>query len=265
MKIAISSEGADLKARVGHRFGNSPYLIIADLGAGNFEAVPSPGSLGQQGTGVQTIVLAISKDVQTVLTGYCSPATRRHLEANGIEIFTGLSGTVGEVLESYKKGEIQKVEVAKIEHEPEKRIGNMGILIDAMRRSCNQFASMLPIFLGVVMLIGLLNTFVSRQFLASLFSGNPVLDTFLGAFFGSILAGNAINSYVIGGELLRYGISLFSVTALIITWVTVGLVQLPAEIAAFGRRFALLRNGICFLLSIPIAIITVVVFNLVIR
>jgi uncharacterized membrane protein YraQ (UPF0718 family) len=227
--------------------------------------VQNPGSLGQQGTGVQTIVLAISKDVKALLTGYCSPTARRHLEANGIEIFTGLSGTVGEVLESYKTGEIQKAKAATIEREPGKPVVNMAILINAMRRSGNQFASMLPIFLGVVMLIGLLNTFVSRQLLVSLFSGNIVSDTFLGAFFGSILAGNAINSYVIGGELLQYGISLFTVTALIITWVTVGLVQLPAEIAALGRKFALLRNGICFLLSIPIAIITVVILNLVIR
>jgi len=265
MKIAISSEGTDLSAQVGHRFGDSPYLIIADLVTGNFEAVPSPGSLAQHGKGVQTIVLIISKDVKAALTGYCSPAARRHLEANGIAIFTGLSGTVGEVLESYKKGEIKKTETAIIEREPGKRVVDRAIFIHAMKRSGNQFASMLPIFLGVVLLIGLLNTFVSRNFLAALFSGNPVLDTFLGAFFGSILAGNAINSYVIGGELLQYGISLFTVTALIITWVTVGLVQLPAEIAALGRRFALLRNGICFILSIPIAIITVVIVNLVIR
>lgn len=265
MKIAISSEGTDLKAQVGHRFGISPYLIIADLGTGNFEAVPNPGSLGQHGTGVQTIVLIISKDVKAALTGYCSPAARRHLEANGIEIFTGLSGTVGEVLESYKKGEIKKTETATIEREPGKRVVDRAIFIQAMKRSGNQFASMLPIFLGVVLLIGLLNTFVSRNFLAALFSGNVVLDTFLGAFFGSILAGNPINSYVIGGELLQYGVSLFTVTALIITWVTVGLVQLPVEIAALGRRFALLRNGICFILSIPIAIITVFIVNLVTR
>jgi len=122
---------------------------------------------------------------------------------------------------------------------------------------------MLPIFLGVVLLIGLLNTFASKNFFTALFSGKVVLDTFLGAFFGSILAGNPINSYVIGGELLQYGISLFTVTALIITWVTVGFIQLPVEIAALGRRFALLRNGICFLLSIPIAIITVFLVNLV--
>jgi predicted Fe-Mo cluster-binding NifX family protein len=265
MKIAISSEGTDLSAQVGHRFGGSPYLIIVDLGTGNFEAVPNPGSLNQHGAGVQTIVLIISKGVKVALTGYCSPVARKHLEANGIAIFTGVSGTIEEVLVSYKKGKIQKTQAATIDHEPEKHLVDKARLIHAMKRSGNQFVSMLPIFLGIVLLIGLLNTFVSKNFLTALLSGNVVLDTFLGAFFGSILAGNAINSYVIAGELLHYGISLFAVTALIITWVTVGLVQLPVEIAALGRRFALLRNGICFMLSMPIAIITVFIVNLVTR
>lgn len=265
MKIAIFSEGTNLKARVGHRFGISPYIVIVDLATGNFEAVPNPGSLGQRGTGVQTIVLAISKGVKAVLTGYCTPAARRHLEANGIEIFTGLSGTVGEVLGRYKKGEIQKAEAAKIDLKPRGIQVNKDILVHAMKRSGNQFATMFPILLGVVLLIGLFNTLVSRNFLDSIFSGNVALDTLWGACFGSILAGNPINSYVIGGELLRYGISLFTVTALIITWVTVGLVQLPVEIAALGSRFALLRNTICFIFSIPIAIITVFIVNLVIR
>jgi len=262
MKIAISSEGTDLSAQVGHRFGGSPYLIIIDLDTNNFEAVPNPGSLHQHGAGVQTIVLIISKGVKAALTGYCSPVVSRHLEANGIAIFTGVSGTIEEALESYKKGKIQKTGEAAIEREPKKRLVDRGRLIHAMKRSGNQFVSMLPIFLGVVLLIGLFNTFVSRNFLAALFSGNVVLDTFLGAFFGSILAGNPINSYVIGGELLEYGVSLFTVTALIITWVTVGLVQLPIEIATLGKRFALLRNGISFILSLPIAIITVFLVNL---
>jgi len=262
MKIAISSEGTNLKTQVSHRFGSSPFLIITDLNTGTFEAVPTPGSLGQHGTMVQTIVLVLSKDVKAVLTGYCSPNARRHLEANGIEIFVGLSGTVEEVLKSYKKGEIKKTDEATMEHAAKKRGVEKANLFHAMKRSGNQFASMLPIFLGVVMLIGLLNTFVSKNSLAALFSGNVALDTFLGACFGSIFAGNPINSYVIGGEMLQYGISLFTVTALIITWVTVGLVQLPVEIAALGKRFALLRNGICFILSLPIAIVTVFLVNL---
>ncbi|MEA2086129.1 MAG: hypothetical protein U9O84_03715 [Chloroflexota bacterium] len=137
----------------------------------------------------------------------------------------------------------------------------MNIVVGALRRSARQFSSILPVLIGVVLCIGLFNAFVSREVLASVFSGNAVLDTLWGACFGSILAGNAINSYVIGAALLDHGISLFAVTALILTWVTVGLVQLPAEIASLGLRFALLRNALCLVLAVPVAILTVALLN----
>ena len=166
-------------------------------------------------------------------------------------------------MEKYQRGELEKGTGAEVKPEPGVTKIDKVALARALRSSANQFATLLPIIAGVVLLIGLFNAFVSQNFLASIFSGNPALDTLWGACFGSILAGNPINSYIIGGELLKLGVSLFAVTAIIITWVTVGLVQLPAEIAALGKRFALLRNGLCFILAIPIAILTVVILNLI--
>ena len=67
-------EGPDLNARVGHRFGTSPYFIIVDTQTMAFEAVPNPAADNQQGgAGVTAVMLAIGKDVNAVLTGYCSP------------------------------------------------------------------------------------------------------------------------------------------------------------------------------------------------
>jgi len=263
VKIAISANGPNLEAKVGHKLGTSQYLVIVDVETGDFEAVPNPGASGQRGAGMQAIVLAISKGVETVLTGYCSPTAYNHLKANGIAVLTGLSGTVEEIIEKYKKGELKTGIGAGAESKSRWAKVDKGALVHATRSSAKQFINLLPILVGVVLLIGLFNAFVSKAFLASIFSGNMALDTLWGACFGSIFAGNPINSYVIGGELLKYGISLFVVTALIITWVTVGLVQLPAEIAALGRRFALLRNGLSFILSIPIAILTVMILNLI--
>jgi uncharacterized membrane protein YraQ (UPF0718 family) len=185
--------------------------------------------------------------------------------ANGIEVLTGLSGTVREVLEKYKRGNLLKPGEGEANRRSRESKVDGVTFVQAVKSSASQSSTLLPVVVGVILLIGLFNTFVSKEFLIAIFSGNPGLDTLWGACFGSILAGNPINSYVIGGELLRHGVSLFAVTALIITWVTVGLVQLPAEIAALGRRFALLRNTICFILSIPIAILTVVILNLVMR
>lgn len=251
-----------MNAKIGRRFGTSKYLVIVEVDSGDFEAVPNPGASAQRGAGMRTLVLAINKDVKTVLTGYCSPAVYNQLEANGIEVVTDLHGTVGEIVEKYRKGIPERHAGGEAEHRSSGKIDRVA-LVHATRSSAKQFTTLLPILAGVVLLIGLFNTFVSRESLASIFSGNMALDTLCGACFGSILAGNPINSYVIGGELLKYGVSLFAVTALIITWVTVGLVQLPAEIATLGRRFALLRSGFSFILSIPIAILTVAILSLI--
>lgn len=59
---------------------------------------------------------------------------------------------------------------------------------------------------------------------------------------GSILAGNPVNSYVIGDSLLTAGVGLAGVLALLLTWVNVALIQLPLEAAALGWRFAIVRN-----------------------
>jgi predicted Fe-Mo cluster-binding NifX family protein len=263
MKVAISAEDTTLGASVSRRFGICPYLIIVDLDTGEWEAVRNPGSSGKRGAGVEAVVLVISKGVDAVLSGYSSPTTRKHLESNGVDVFTGLSGTIEEVLEGYKKGEIQRTQELKPAALNRWRFLKAGTVTNALEHSGNQLAAMLPILFSVVLLMGLFNALAPREILASIFSGNAMLDSLWGACFGSIFAGNPVNSYVIGGALLKQGVSLFAVTALIITWVTVGLVQLPAEMAALGRRFALIRNAICFLLSIPIAFITVAILKII--
>jgi len=263
VKIAISADSPNLEAKVGHKLGTSQYLIIVDVETGDYEAVPNPGALGQRGAGIQSVLLAVSKGINIIITGYCSPAISGQLKASGIEVLTDVSGTVGEVIEKYKLGKLNARIRAGAESKSRWAKVDKGALVHATKSSAKQFINLLPILAGVVLLIGLFNAFVSKDFLSSIFSGNMALDTLWGACFGSIFAGNPINSYVIGGELLKYDVSLFAVTALIITWVTVGMVQLPAEIAALGRRFALLRNGLSFILSIPIAIITVLILNLI--
>jgi len=264
VKIAIAAEGSDLRAGIANRFGMSAYLVIVDLDTGKFEAIASPGA-GKRGAGMQAVVLALSKGAKAVLTGYCSPAARSHLTANGIEVVTGLTGTVGEVVERYKRGDPRKF----LESEPrgtgDSTETEPGNFTRAIGNSLRQFAALLPVMVGVVLLVGLVNAFVSKAVLASILSGNAALDTFWGACFGSILAGNPINSYIIGGQLLEQGVSLFAVTALMVTWVTVGVVQLPAEMAALGKRFAVLRNAICFVAALPISILTVVIYNLTTR
>lgn len=118
-----------------------------------------------------------------------------------------------------------------------------------------------PIIIGVLILMGLARNLIALENYSKLFS-NSFLDSFVGAFLGSILAGNPITSYVVGGELLSQGISLIAITAFIVSWVTVGLVQMPAEILLLGKKYAITRNFVAFFSSILVGIITVGVISL---
>jgi predicted Fe-Mo cluster-binding NifX family protein len=260
MKIAVSADGPTLDAKVANRFNTAEYLLIIDLDTSEYEAVPNPFTTGQHGAGVQAIVLAVSRGAEAVLTGYTSPAVVSQFQSSGTEVLTGMTGTVRDAVEQYKT--TSSLKASETDTESKAAVINKSLLVHATRSAVRQFINLLPILIGVILIIGLFNAFVAEEWLTSVFSGNVALDTLWGACFGSILAGNPINSYVIGGELLKYNVSLFAVTAFIVTWVTVGLVQMPAEIAAFGKRFAFLRNGLSFLLAIPIAILTVLIVNL---
>jgi len=66
-----------------------------------------------------------------------------------------------------------------------------------------------------------------------------------------------VTSYIIGGELVGFGVSLTAVTAFIIAWVTVGVVQAPLEAQTLGKRFTIVRNITSFISSILIAVLTV--------
>lgn len=129
----------------------------------------------------------------------------------------------------------------------------------AARGLFNNIKMSIPILVGVLLLIGLVNTLVPKEFFSRIFTGNRALDPLIGALFGSIAAGNPLTSYVIGGELLKNDVSLVAILAFIVSWVTVGTVQLPAESLMLGRRFALLRNGISLVMAIVIAVLTVLI------
>lgn len=129
-------------------------------------------------------------------------------------------------------------------------------LIPSIKKTAMMFGSMLPILVGVILLTGLILEFLPTDRVAGWFGRNDMLDALLGATVGSISAGHPLTSYVLGGELLANGISLVAVTALLVSWVTVGSIQFPAEALMLGRRFALYRNLLCFGFSVLIAILT---------
>lgn len=122
-----------------------------------------------------------------------------------------------------------------------------------LRKTGKMLLRVFPNILAVVLLSGLIMEYVPMNRLSEFLGGGFITDGLVGAGIGSISIGNPLVSYVLGGEMLDQGVSLMAVTALLVSWVTVGSIQLPAEIQTFGPRFALLRNGLSFLFALIIA------------
>ena len=127
----------------------------------------------------------------------------------------------------------------------------------ALRRAALGFVALSPMLIAIIGLVGLFQVFVTKEMLASFFSGDPVTDTVIGTLAGGIAVGQPIVSYILGGELLEEGISLYAVAAFVLAWVTLGIVQLPVEAEVLGFRFTIYRNLLALFATLLVSIATV--------
>ena len=114
----------------------------------------------------------------------------------------------------------------------------------AFLRTVQSFKRSLPVLLGVLMLLSLASALIPKNLYSEVFTGNQIIDPLIGALVGSIAGGNPVTSYIIGGELRLQGVSMLAITAFIVAWVTVGVIQLSGEALILGKRFAIVRNVI---------------------
>ncbi len=257
MKIALPAGTPDITARVENKMGTAPYLLVIDTNNMTFEAIEGPPLSAGPGSGIQAVTIVLGMGAKTLLVGTISPGIAQTLRKSGIEVITGVSGTVKDAVARYRRGEFSRPDTAGQNVETETVSSRMPLLQDAFKRTLRQFAGMLPVLFGVILLVGLFRGFVPGDLLRALFPGNAAQDTLLGTAAGSLLAGSPINSYVLGQTLLEIGVSLFGVTALMLAWVNIGLIQLPAEIAALGLRFAVKRNLAAFIMVMLMSLLTV--------
>jgi len=110
MKIAVAVEDNNgLDARMSQHFGRCPYYILVDAvngEIGEVRAVENPfyGSHGDPGE-----VPAFIKQcgARVIIAGGMGPKAIGFFEQFGIQVVTGVSGAVREVLQLYLDGQIQ--------------------------------------------------------------------------------------------------------------------------------------------------------------
>lgn len=124
------------------------------------------------------------------------------------------------------------------------------------------FLRILPMMVIIIMLIGLLQAFISQESIGS-FIGQQggLFGIITTAVVGSILFIPSIISFPLAGSLLDSGASVSSIAAFVTTLTMVGFITLPLEIRELGKKMALLRNGLSFVIALVIAMIMGVILT----
>jgi len=128
--------------------------------------------------------------------------------------------------------------------------------VKSLRIALKSFIKMLPMIFIIIIAIGLLLGFIPPDQI-SRFVGDQsgIGGVILIGIVGALMHIPALLSFSLSSSILENGASITAVAAFITTLTMIGMITLPFEIKMLGKKIALLRNGISFVIAILIAFI----------
>lgn len=128
--------------------------------------------------------------------------------------------------------------------------------VQSLKKAVFSFFKILPTVLIIIVIIGLMLGFVPPSEI-SRFVGEQsgVFGVLLVGVVGSILHIPSLVAFPLAASILDSGATITAVAAFITTLTMIGVVTLPLEIKTLGKKFALLRNGLSFIIALIIAFI----------
>ncbi len=116
MKLALTTEGDTLEAPLDNRFGRAKRFIIYDTESHNFELLDNTRNLNAaQGAGIQSAQNVAAAGAEAVVTGHTGPKAFQVLNKANIPVYHSEIRPIKEVIEAFKKGELQKADNADVE------------------------------------------------------------------------------------------------------------------------------------------------------
>ncbi len=109
MKIAVTSNDADLDAPASPVFGRCPWYLFVDTDTMEIEAVENPATNAASGAGIQAAQFVVEQEPRAVVTGNMGPNAFDVFRAAGIPVYVLEEGTVRDAVEAYEKGQLSEV------------------------------------------------------------------------------------------------------------------------------------------------------------
>jgi len=116
MKVAVTSQGADLTSEVDPRFGRARCFIVFDTDTGNFSTHDNTQNLNAaQGAGIQAARSVADLKVEAVVTGNVGPKAFSVLQQANVKVYLGATGSVKDALEQFQSGQLASASQPNVE------------------------------------------------------------------------------------------------------------------------------------------------------
>ncbi len=117
MKIAVPSEGNTIESNVCQSFGRTYYFVVVDTDAQGYEIIDNQAASSEGGAGIKAAQAIVDSGANVVITFHCGENAMDVLKAADVKVLKALPGTVSEVIEKYKAGELSDLtEINKGHH-----------------------------------------------------------------------------------------------------------------------------------------------------
>lgn len=132
----------------------------------------------------------------------------------------------------------------------------------ALKKAWKAFENILPEFLVVILLVGLLLAIMNPEMISSIIGDKSGwLGVILAAVIGSITLIPGFVAFPMTALLLDGGAGYMQIGAFISSLMMVGIVTMPVEIKYFGKKLTIYRNFLAFLFSFVVALVIGVVMS----
>ncbi|WP_346884116.1 permease [Clostridium sp. UBA4395] len=126
----------------------------------------------------------------------------------------------------------------------------------ALKKAWKSFENILPQFLGIIMIIGVLLAVLNPEVISKIIGGNSGwFGVIISAIVGAITLIPGFVAFPTASMLLQNGAGYMQIGAFISTLMMVGVITIPVEVKYFGKKLTILRNVLAFIFSFIVAYI----------
>jgi len=130
----------------------------------------------------------------------------------------------------------------------------------ALKKAWKSFENILPQFLSILIIIGILLTVLSPEQISKLLGKESGwYGVLIAAVIGSVTLVPGFIAFPLAAALLKSGAGYMQIAAFISALMMVGIVTIPVEVEYFGKKAAAVRNIAAFVFSLIVALVMGVV------